>query len=267
MTDRVPVVGGLALALAACLKISPLLIAPAILLLPRSRALQALCGLTAGVLAGLVAMLAISRQTIYYFTHVLPSFSGGVISQWNRSLPGVVLRVLGSQGVQPPNGLGSVFLALEIIALATVWRICSRVPGIVGRALTVAGMLAVVPIFQGVTWDHHLIVEILVLILLAPFLRAGTTPWMLAVGGALLTGVNQQIIDAWLSSGGFEPPHGTAQVIVFVIAASVDLIGMVAILSATLLLAMRHRPGALRGQRYAAQIILRSDAPVGLERG
>lgn len=250
VTNRMLVLGGLALALAACLKVSPLLIAPAILVLPRGRALQALCGLTAGMLAGLVAMLAISRQTLYYFTHVLPSFSGGVINQWNRSLPGVVLRVLSSQSVHAPNVLGSVFLALELSALAAVWLACSRVPGTAGRALTVAGLLAVVPIFQGVTWDHHLIVEILVLILLTPLLRPGKSPWILVVGGVLLTGVNQQIIDSWLSSGGSEPPHGIAQVTVFIIAASVNLIGMVATLSAVLVLAMRHRPHVLVGHGY-----------------
>ena len=138
VSDRALVVGGLALAFAACLKISPVLIAPAILLLPRDRALQALGGLAAGLLAGLVAMLAISHQTLSYFMHVLPSFSGGVINQWNRSLPGVVLRVLSSQGIHPPSGLGSVFLVLEVAALAGVWLLCSRVPGIAGRALTVA---------------------------------------------------------------------------------------------------------------------------------
>jgi hypothetical protein len=266
VTDRMPFVGGVALALAACLKISPLLIAPAILLLPRGRALQALCGLTSGVLAGLIAMLAISGQTLYYFTHVLPSFSGGVINQWNRSLPGVVLRVLSSQGVHPPSGLGSVFLALELMALAAVWLVCSTVPGIARRALTVAGLLAVVPIFQGVTWDHHLIVENLVLILLAPFLCAGTRPWILAVGGVLLTGVNQQVIDAWLTSSGFEPPHGAAQVIVFTVAASVNLIGMVATVSAVLLLAMRHRLRALPGQRLGARTVVESEVLTRVER-
>jgi hypothetical protein len=101
----------------------------------------------------------------------------------------------------------------------------------------------VVPIFQGVTWDHHLIVEILVLILLAPLLRARSLACVLAVGGELLTGVNQQIVDRWLTSWGFEPPHGTAQLILFIVAASIDLIGMVATLAGVLVLARRltHR--------------------------
>ena len=62
---------------------------------------------------------------------------------------------------------------------------------------------------------------------------------MLAVGGVLLTGVNQQIVDRWLAARGLEPPHGSAQVILFVAAASIDLIGMVAALSAVLVLARR----------------------------
>ena len=239
VANRAPAVGGVALALAVCIKISPLLIAPAIFLLPRERALQALGELVSGLVAGGLAMLAISGETVYYFTHVLPSFSGGVVTQWDRSLPGVVLRTLGSQGLHPAGGLGTTFLALELVALLGVWVACSRVPGAPGRVLTVAGLLSVVPIFQGVTWDHHLIVEILVLILLAPLLRAGSLAWMLAVGGVLLSGVNQQIVDRWLAARGLEPPHGSAQLILFIAAASIDLLGMVATLSAVLVLARR----------------------------
>jgi hypothetical protein len=262
VTDRALVIGGLALALAACLKISPLLIAPAILTLPRGRALQALFGLASGLTAGLLVMLALSRLTGYYFLHVLPSFSSGIISQWNRSLPGVILRVSASQGIHPGGGLGYVFLALELTALALVWLICSRVDGIAGRALTVAGLLVVAPIFQGVTWDHHLIVEVLVLILAAPLLAARTLPWMLAVSGFVLTGVNQQSIDIWLKSVGVEPAHGTAHVIVFTIGASVNLFGMLAILSAVLLLAMRHGSRALVGRRAWALNVVRHAAPM-----
>ena len=159
------------------------------------------------------------------------------VSPWNRSLPGVVLRMLRSQGVHPGSGLGTVFLLVEIAALATTWFMCSRVPGASGRVLTISGLLAVVPIFQGVTWDHHLTVEILVLVLLAPLLRAGSLAWMLAVGGVLLTGVNQQIIDASLRSHGLEPPHGIAQLSLFGAGSSIDLIGMLATLAAVLLLA------------------------------
>ena len=240
VTARLPLIGGVALALAACLKISPLLVAPAVLLLPRDRALQALGGLAGGLVAGMLAMLAISSQSVfYYFTQVLPSFSGGVINQWDRSLPGVVLRALHSQGVHPTRGLGTAFLVLEVIALVGTWVACSRVAGTSGRALTVAGLLSVVPIFQGVTWDHHLIVELLVLILLAPLLRARSLACVLAISGVLVTGVNQQIVDRWLTSWGFEPPHGTAQLMLFIVAASIDLIGMVATLTGVLVLARR----------------------------
>ena len=150
VTTRLTVVGGVALALAACLKVSPLLVAPALLLLPRDRALQALAGLAGGLSAGLLAMLTISSQNVfYYFTQVLPSFSSGVINQWDRSFPGVVLRTLQSQGVHPTRALGTAFLALEVVAILATWVICSRVPGAAGRTLTVAGLLSVVPISRG----------------------------------------------------------------------------------------------------------------------
>jgi alpha-1,2-mannosyltransferase len=243
VTDRRLALGGAALALAACIKVSPLLIAPAILLLPPRRALQAFACLAAGLAAGTLTMFLISPQAVAYVTHVLPSFSGGVVSPWNRSLPGVILRLLGSQGWHPGSGLGTVFLLVEIAALAATWFVCSRVPGASGRVLMVAGLLAVVPIFQGVTWDHHLTVEILVLLLLVPMLQAGSLAWILAVGGVLLTGVNQQIIDASLRSHGLEPPHGIGQIALFGAGASIDLIGMLAALAAVLLLA-RLQAGA-----------------------
>ncbi|MFI5286366.1 MAG: glycosyltransferase family 87 protein [Candidatus Dormibacteria bacterium] len=255
VTNRVPAVGGAALALAVCIKVSPVFIAPAIFLLPRDRALQALGGMASGLVAGGLAMLAISGQTVYYFTHVLPSFSGGVINQWDRSLPGVVLRTLDSQGLHPTSELGTTFLALEVVALLGVWVACSRVPGASGRLLTVAGLLSVTPIFQGVTWDHHLIVEILVLILLVPLLHAGSLAWILAVGGELVTGVNQQIVDRWLAARGLEPPHGSAQVILFIAAASIDLIGMVATLSAVLVLARRLSQRDPVGRRVEPRVL------------
>jgi hypothetical protein len=250
VTNRLPVVGGIALALAACLKVSPLLITPAILLLPRDRALQALGGFAGGVVAGTLAMLAISSQNVFYYVaQVLPSFSSGVTNPWNRSLPGVVLRTLQSQGVQPTRGLGTAFLILEVIALLGVWVACSRVRGTPGRALTIAGLLSVIPIFQGVTWDHHLIVEILVLVLVAPLLRVRSLAFVLVLGGELLTGVNQQILDRWLRSGGVEPPHGTAQLLLFIATASIDLIGMLAMLAGVLVIARRLTQPDMVGHR------------------
>lgn len=44
-------------------------------------------------MAGLVTMPAISGQTMDYFTTRAPLLSSGAISQWNRSLPGVVLSI------------------------------------------------------------------------------------------------------------------------------------------------------------------------------
>lgn len=250
ITNRLPTVGGIALALAACLKISPLLIAPAILLLPRDRAIQTLGGLAGGLAAGTLAMLAISSQNVFYYvTQTLPSFSSGVINQWNRSLPGVVLRALHTQGVQPTRGLGTAFLILEVSALLCVWFACSRVRGTAGRALTVAGLLSVVPIFQGVTWDHHLIVEILVVVLMAPLLRLRSLAFVLVVGGELLTGVNQQILDHWLTSRGVEPPHGTAQLLLFIVTSSIDLMGMFVTLAGVLVVARRLTHRDLVGRR------------------
>ena len=49
--------------------------------------------------------------------------------------------------------------------------------------LVFAAFLAVTPIISSITWDHHLVTELLVLTLLAPSLRPGTAPTWLGTQG------------------------------------------------------------------------------------
>ena len=91
-------------------------------------------------------------------------------------------------------------------------------------------------------------------------LRVRSLAFALGVGGELLTGVNQQIVDRWLTSSGVEPPHGAAQLVLFVIAASIDLVGMVAVLIGVFVLARRlinrdlvGHPSLLRRRRPVSQ--------------
>lgn len=240
--DRWLVAGGVCLAVAASIKLTPLLLIPSLLLLPRPSALRALAGIGAGLtVAGSVIVLA-PQQALFYITRVLPSFSGGVISPWNRSLPGVVLRALEAGGVHPGPVLGALFLAIEVIALGATIAVCWRVRGRNGRALMIAAILAVIPIVQGVTWDQHLVVELLVLVLLAPLLRFGSLPWALTIVGVALVTIPQSLtVDLWLRHAGMEPPHHPLAFVLFVAAAAINLFGMVAVWLAVAVTAHRMR--------------------------
>jgi len=229
------------LALAAAFKVSPLLIAPAILLLPRPSAYRALGGLVGGLTAAGLLSLALTDQATYYVFDVLPSFSGGVVSLNNLSLPGVILRALVAGGVHAAASLDVIFLVLEVAALVATWMLCRGVPGARGRALMIAGFLAVIPIVQGVTWDHHLIAEILVLILVVPFTRRWSAGWVLAVGGTLVATANQHVLENWLAAHGVAAPYNTFTFTVFVAAASCNLIGMCALWAGVVVTARNMR--------------------------
>jgi hypothetical protein len=253
--DRWLVIGGACLAVAACFKLTPLLLLPVLLMLPQRSGLRALAGIGAGLVAAVAVMVLASQQSVFYVTRVLPSFSGGVLAPWNRSLPGVVLRAADVGGVHPAPAVGTAFLLIELAALVATVAICRRAPGRSGRALMVAGILAMIPIVQGVTWDQHLVVELLVLILLAPLLRLGSLPWWLAIlGVALITVPQFSTVDTWLANARMEPPRSAVAFVLFVAAAAINLLGMIAIWSAVALTARRvkHAAGAAT-QRVSMQ--------------
>ncbi len=238
---RAALPGGAALALAGAVKGSPLLLVPSLLAAPRRFALRSLVAVLVALLALAAVMLALSPQVFFYLGHVLPSFSSGVVSSSDRSLPGVLLRLLAAAGVTPPAALSTAFLVVEAAAIAVTVALCRGVAGPAGRALVVAGLLAVIPIVQGVTWDHHLVSEPLALLLIAPLLRRFTPRWWLAVGGTVLAMVNQPTIDTWLAARGWEPPHGGLQFTVFALQALINLAGMCALWLAVVFSARAER--------------------------
>ncbi len=252
--NRFVFVGGLCLALAAAFKVSPILIAPAILLLPRPGSYRALAGLIGGLVATGLLSLALTHEATDYVFHVLPSFSGGVVSLNNLSLPGVILRALVAAGLHPAASLDIPFLTLEIAALVATWLLCRGIGGAAGRALMIAGLLAVVPIVQGVTWDHHLIADILVLILMVPYLRTWSPAWVLAVGGTIVATANQHVLENWLATHGVAAPYNAFTYAAFVAAASCNLIGMCGLWIAVVITARRMRAGAAADPRPGVRV-------------
>jgi hypothetical protein len=248
---------GAALGLGAAVKVAPPHMLPALLTERSPRTARAVGGFALGLGVPLLLVWAVVPETPRYFTDVLPSFAGGVASPFNRSLPGVVLWTTTATGHQPPAVYSTLFHLLEIGGLAATWLWCRRTAATPeGRAAVFAAFLALLPVTQAVTWDHHIANDALAFVLIAPSLAAWSRSWWAAVAGMALMCVNEQPMVPWMQGGGLDPPHGIG-VVVFVSAISVNLVGMALLYAAALQVASRHRaplarPEPRRARRVAA---------------
>jgi hypothetical protein len=207
-TARANAGAGAWVGLATVFKITPILVAPALLPVGWARRRYAAGAIREGVvgiaglaatIAGLVlAMLVLVPHTADFFTQVLPHIGGGTTVYENKSFPSMVGRFFDLTGeVEPSWGLAApdsklVTLATMAIFLgSTVWLAAVTRPRAgmnwTARAAVFAAFVAAMPIASTITWRHHLVVNILAMALLLPALwpisgpaasRAGR--WLLA---------------------------------------------------------------------------------------
>jgi hypothetical protein len=256
--------GGVAVGLATALKIAPAQMLAALLTDRRRRAVASAIGFGLATAIPLLLVWPLVSETPSYFTEVLPRFAGGVASDYSRSFAGVVLRTYTVTGHIPPSILASAFHALELGGLVLTWLVCRRtITTPAGRAATFAAFLAIMPITSPVTWDHHQESDALAFVLLAPSLRLGTASWAAAIGGMALMSVNQLDLATMLQRAGFDPPHGVG-VLVYVAAASVNLVGMALLYGAALRTAWRQRDVALVSKTPATSRWWRGGWPLRL---
>ncbi|HEV3230944.1 MAG TPA: glycosyltransferase 87 family protein, partial [Candidatus Dormibacteraeota bacterium] len=278
------------LALAAVLRVTPVLLAPALLVparagaaegpsavdpgaapgkpgkLPRlGRALPSLGGAT-GVagLAGLavaggllVALLAVLTPfTAEYFTTVLPRIGGGTPVLDNQSLPGLLERTAVLLGGEVP---ATVEALVTLAVLAVTFAVAQRAvrgagpgdparptagsePGRPLRAGVLAAFLAALPVASSITWQHHLVSQLLVYPLLAPLLvtLSPALPGValarrLVVLSYPLMWADRHITDAAVIVLGLAQPSG-ARIAPFLVLTAVNLVGMVGLWVSSLLL-------------------------------
>ena len=217
---------GAAIGLATVLRVSPLVMAP--MLVRSRRQLSRPAGVAGLVLAiaGLFAILAVLTPTTGEFLGtVLPRLAGGTASIDNQSMPGLLLRVeaLFHTGHLPVVLAGGV---LQAAVLAVTWIASLGLEQGRARAAVFAAFLATVPIVSSITWDHHLMNELLVFALLAPSLRPGQRPFRLALASYPLLWVNRGLTEPLANLLGFAPPHGWTA-LPFLVVTSVNLVGMV----------------------------------------
>jgi hypothetical protein len=238
---------GVWLALAAVLRVTPLLQAPALLRLeagPKQRRVRAR-GLAAMLIVATALLLLLALATPYtatYFREVLPRIGGGTGSLDNVSLPGLLVRIL-----RPPSewdaGLPGATLILVALTLAFVvptWLMWQRalrgwLDGARARGLGYAAILAASPIVSSITWQHHLVVELLVLALLAPTLQLRRTgvagrrlrmgSWLAVVGYALMS-LDRHVTDQVVIALGLAQPAGV-RLVPFLLITSANLVGMI----------------------------------------
>jgi alpha-1,2-mannosyltransferase len=239
---------GALLGLATVLRVTPFVMAPMLL---RSRAdlrrPAGIAGLVLGVVVIMAALAVLTSTTFEYVTTVLPRLGQSTDTLDNISLPGLLLRAGVAISTGAPNltviKLVSVFLQLTLLGLT--WVFSLGLEGGRPRAAVFAAFLAVTPIISSITWDHHLVTELLALALLAPSLRPRSRPFWLALLSYPLLWVPRGVTDGIVAALGLSFPHGLAT-LPFLVVTSLNLVGMLLLWLTCL--------GALRGYRSAVAV-------------
>jgi hypothetical protein len=218
--------GGL-LGLATVLRVTPLIQAPMLL---RSRAdlrrPAGVAGLVIGIIAIMGTLALLTTSTFEYVGTVLPRLGSSIGILDNLSLPGAVVRADVLIGGSGQGGLKYISVGLQVALLAVTWFYSLGLEGGRQRAAIFAAFLAITPIVSSITWDHHLVTELLVLALLAPSLRWGSRASWLAVASYPLLWIPRGLTDPLVSFLGLDFPHGLA-VAPFLVVSGLNLLGMI----------------------------------------
>jgi uncharacterized membrane protein len=245
--------GGLLLALATSLKVSPIFLLPLLARLGRWRM----------AIAGGIALVAVTAVTLLlapgswqFFTVVLPRIGLGTANWDNGSIDGLVSRIVqffpGLAGTATPT-LAKVVIALSAVVVIglTIWA--ARGDGSWTLRLAVAGLVCALLISSSVTWQHHLVTLLLPLATALAWISArrpgARYGWLLLAAYTM----------CWLDRRAFPLPldlqvHGAAQAALVLAGTSVKLAGMVLLWG--LLLQM------LRRERELGQAVRRPGRPL-----
>jgi hypothetical protein len=238
--DDEPAVGA-AVGLATILRVSPILLLPA--LLRRPRALLAMLA-TAGVTTAVLAVL--TPYTAEYFTQVLPRIGGSTSNLDNLAPQGVLLRAAALWGLPPPGGAPATVVIALLVLGPTALLALSRDRSTARRGAVIGAFLAAMPIVSSLTWHHHLVTELVAYAALLPALcRPGMRlPVVLAAVSYPLMWLDRHYTDGLTVSLGLAQPAGW-RVAPFLLVTGLNLVGMVCLwLSAlTALGRLDHSPG------------------------
>jgi alpha-1,2-mannosyltransferase len=251
---------GALVGLATVIKVTPVLVAPALMPVGWARrkyrpgatreGLLGIAGIAAANAGLVLAMLVLVPHTADFFTQVLPHIGGGTTVYENKSFASMVGRFFDLTGeVEPGWGLAApdsrlVTLATLAIFLGpTIWLAARTVPrdGMdwTARAAVFAAFVAAMPIVSTITWRHHMVVNILAMALLLPALWPLAGPAASQAGRWLLVASYplsyiQQDVAHRLALGGLAHPTFADAVRVLLIE-DLNLFGMICLWLACLL--------------------------------
>jgi alpha-1,2-mannosyltransferase len=178
---------GAGIGLAAGIKLVPLIFIPYLLLTRRFRQAGVAMAVLAGtVIAGYLVLPRASRQWWLTGYFLSPRRTGGVASLANQSLRGLLTRMAGSVQAAAPGAL-AVAIVVGVIGLLAAAAFCRSGRPVHGWVLCALTGLLVSPI----SWDHHWVWMMPVLVLLADAATRATRArrWALWAAAAALIAV------------------------------------------------------------------------------
>lgn len=227
---------GTLLASGALLRITPAAMAP--MLVRGRRDLAQPLGVLAFLvtsIGGLLLLQVLTPPTGEYLTQVLPRITVGTGFISNVSPTGALIRLQVALLGPPLPGFAVLTSALGVAALAVTWWCSRNASEPRARAAVFAAFLAVTPVASGITWNYHLVNELLVLALLAPSLTAASRAWWLAVASYPLLWVYS---DGVIAAGG--PGLGVPLILLL---SSLNAIGAIVLWLACLQVIVRQPRG------------------------
>ena len=221
---------GVATGISAVLRVSPLVLLP--VFLRRPRALVAAGGSAALLLLGLWLLTPFTAE---YFTSVLPRIGASTGILDNQAPQGVLLRAAFLWHLSAPSGpLVSGLLALLVLA-PTGWLALRHDGDLAWRGAVIAAFIAAMPLVSSLTWQHHLVTELLVYAALAPALsaRGMGVARGLALASYPLMWLDRHYTDAAVGALGLAGPSGW-RVAPFLLVTGLNLLGMISLWGATM---------------------------------
>lgn len=219
-------IGGVALALAASLKVSPVFFIP---LLARAGRLR-MAALGSAILTALTAITTLLAPGSWqFFTVVLPRIGLGTANWDNGSINGLISRVVGVSptlfgGATQTVAKGVIAGSAAAVIGATIWQARGGDPRWRIR-LGVAALTTALLIASSVTWQHHLVTLLLPLATGMAWIAARRPParygWLLA-GAYCLCWVDRRIFPLPADL----PVHNAVQSALMLAGTSVKLVGL-----------------------------------------
>ncbi len=219
---------GAALACAAVLRVTPFTLVPLLVnrrSLSRPRGTIAMAGVTLGLL---LTLQALTPATWEYFTKVLPRLGSGTGFLENQSLMAVLERTadLTSNGAAAIAPKAALVIAALMVLLT--WLLTLRTDTPESRPIAFAAFVALVPVVSSVTWQHHLVTELLAIAFLAP---AVTKPGRGRALGLVLAAypllwVDRHVTDSLAALLGLTSPAGWL-VAPYLVITGLNLVGMI----------------------------------------